>query len=128
MAEDPEAEVSFKCIKCKKPVLENQNSICCDSCDGWLHLKCSGLTKIFFEKEYCNTNKIFNCTYCENYRCGKCAKPVYHNVNSIRCDSDSCHLWYHLKCTHFSLAEYHNKTSRLHTEHWFCPKYTSLPY
>ena len=127
MAEDPEAEVSFKCIKCKKPVLKNQNSICCDSCDVWLHLKCSGLTKKIFEKEYCNTNKIFNCNYCKYYRCGKCDKPVY-DVNSIRCDSDSCKLWYHLKCTHFSLAEYCNKTSRLHTEHWFCPKCTCLPF
>ena len=122
-----ESEVKCKCIKCGKLVLEGQNSICCDSCDGWLHLKCSGLTKKVFEKEYCGTNKSFTCKYCLNYRCGKCDKPVYEK-NSIKCDSDSCQLWYHLGCTHFSLAEYKNKKSRFHTEHWFCPKCTCVPF
>ena len=122
---EPE-ELKYKCLKCRKDVLGN--SICCDDCDGWLHLKCSGLTKKIFEKEYCNSNKKFSCKYCLNYRCGKCDKPVYEQNNSIQCDSDSCQTWYHLKCTHFSLAEYQNKKSRLHTEHWFCPKCTCVPF
>ena len=100
-------EVRYKCIKCRKDVLGN--SICCDNCDGWLHLKCSGLTKKIFEKEYCNSSKNFSCKYCLNFRCGKCDKPVYEQNDSIQCDSDSCQIWYHLRCTHFSLAEYQNK-------------------
>ncbi len=34
--------------KCEKTVGENQNSIFCDACNTWLHLKCSGLNKIEF--------------------------------------------------------------------------------
>ena len=36
--------------------------------------------------------------------------------------------WYHLKCTHFTLAEYVNKKSRIHTDDWFCSSCTSLPF
>ena len=32
----------FPCIKCKKPVFGFQNAIQCQSCDKWIHLKCSG--------------------------------------------------------------------------------------
>ena len=31
-----------KCLKCKKLVTGNR--VCCDECDGWLHLKCASMT------------------------------------------------------------------------------------
>ena len=116
-----------KCIKCNKYVYENQNSIGCDDCLGWLHLKCSGLTLKKF-KELGKNDDDFFCKWCLNYKCGKCEKPVLPNHNAIQCDTDSCETWFHLKCTRFTLAEYKNKKSRLHTENWHCPDCLCTPY
>ncbi len=44
---DPMPEI--RCPNCDKTVRENQNSIFCDACNFWLHLKCSGLNKIEFD-------------------------------------------------------------------------------
>ena len=98
-----------KCIKCSKVVLNNQNAIECEKCLGWIHHKCSGLSKKLFD-EIVKDKTRFECKYCTNYGCGKCSKAVYPFQNAIQCDSDSCILWYHLKCTHFTLAEYVKKS------------------
>ena len=42
--------IANKCKKCDKVVTYKQNSICCDLCDKWIHLKCTGLDKITFDK------------------------------------------------------------------------------
>ena len=34
------------CDKCNIPFKKSLNCICCDSCEKWLHLKCSGLTLV----------------------------------------------------------------------------------
>ena len=122
------SELKTTCIKCKKIVPENGNSICCDSCDGWLHLKCAGLTRKTFSKLANDKDSVFNCKFCEHYNCGKCEKPVYPHHNAICCDIDSCNTWFHLKCTHFNLKEYVDKKSRLHTEDWYCPLCTCIPF
>ena len=116
----------YKCIKCTKYVFDNQNSICCDHCDGWLHLKCSGLKLKELSKIDAKTK--FVCKYGEYYPCGKCDKPVYPAQNGVECSHDDCRLWYHLKCTRFTLVEYTNKKSRLHTEPWYCPSCTRFPF
>ena len=116
------------CIKCKKIVSETGNSICCDDCDGWIHLKCSGMTLKTFKKLAKDDSSEFKCNYCLNYKCGKCEKPVYPSQNAVQCDTEPCQTWFHLKCTHFSLEEYVNKKSRLHTESWYCPNCTCTPF
>ena len=115
-----------KCIKCTKFVYENQNSICCDKCQGWIHVACSGLKLKEFYKIDDNTK--FLCRYCLNSPCGKCDKPVYPKQNGIQCSHDDCGKWHHLRCTHFTLTEYSNRKSRLHTELWYCPECTHLPF
>ena len=121
-------EVVYKCIKCTKPVLENQNSICCDNCNGWIHLVCSRIGKKRFDKLNSNVNSKFTCKFCNDYVCKKCSKPVYPHQKAIQCDSDSCNSWYHLKCTHFTTTEYINKKSRLHTQEWICPECICIPF
>ena len=119
-----------KCIKCSKKFLSGQqNLICCDNCDGWLHVKCAGLKLKQFHKLR-DPNAQFLCTFCENFKCGKCSKPVYdgQNSNAIECSVKDCGTWYHLRCTDFTLGEYVDKNSRLHTHPWFCPLCTTIPF
>ena len=118
----------MKCIKCSKHILENQNGIGCDDCLGWLHLKCSGLTLKKFKELGKNEDTPFSCKWCLKYKCGKCEKPVLPSHNGILCDTDSCGTWFHLKCTRFTLKEYKDKKSRLHTENWHCPDCLCIPY
>ena len=122
-----ESDVITNCIKCKKSIPEDGNSICCDDCDGWLHLKCSGLT-LKTLKKLGKDDSPFKCTFCLNFKCGKCDKPVYNSQNAVQCDTKTCQTWFHLKCTHFTLREYVDKKSRLHTEDWFCSNCTCFPY
>ena len=117
---------SDKCLKCTKLCLEGQNCIQCDKCDGWIHLKCSGIRLKDFKNMTKNTE--FVCIFCTNYPCGKCSKPVYNTQNAINCSIDVCSKWFHLRCTPFSLADYLNRKSRLHTEHWFCPDCMGMPF
>ena len=35
----------FPCGVCSKPVANNHNALCCDSCDKWVHIKCNFLNK-----------------------------------------------------------------------------------
>ena len=57
-----EYDIITNCMKCKKIVPENGNSICCDDCDGWLHLKCSGLT-LKTLKKLGKDNSPFQCAH-----------------------------------------------------------------
>ncbi len=118
-----------KCLRCAKIIGDNQNSISCDKCNGWLHIRCAGLKLKEFKKISSDDNSTFICRYCDYYRCGKCSKPVYPTQNGIQCDTeDVCEKWYHLRCTKFTMAEYLNTKSRLHTETWNCPSCTNIPF
>ncbi len=117
-----------KCLRCEKIIGENQNSISCDKCNGWLHIRCAGLKLKEFKKICSDDLSTFICRYCDYYKCGKCTKPVYPTQNGIQCDIDLCEKWYHLRCTKFTMAEYLNSKSRLHTESWNCPCCTSIPF
>ena len=44
---------SDKCTNCAKMCINGQNCIQCDKCDGWMHLRCSGLKL----KEFQNVGK-----------------------------------------------------------------------
>ena len=122
------ANNNTKCIRCAKIIFENQNSIGCDDCEGWLHLRCSGFKLKQFKQICSNKDSTFTCRYCKFYKCGKCSKPVYPPQNGIQCDVNECEKWYHLRCTKFTLAEYLNSKSRLHTDMWYCPDCANLPF
>ena len=91
-----------KCLKCCKFVFENQNSICCDKCKKWIHLRCSGLKKKDFQILCDNVEQSFSCNFCKDCRCGNCDKPVFDCQNGIQCDSIECKKWYHLTCSKLS--------------------------
>ena len=119
-----------KCKKCQKFVFLKQNSICCDSCDNWFHLKCSTLTKSEFDffVDPKNSDIQFFCSYCENYPCGKCNVPVFDHQNSIMCEG-LCGKWFHLKCTKITLKMYtaFNKNPEKSLP-WFCNACYSPPF
>ena len=106
-----------KCLKCQKVVYEDQNSLSCDECNKWIHLKCSRLKRKEFKLFTTNSELIFTCDFCKYYRCGKCQKHVYDHQNSICCDN--CDVWTHLKCTNLTLKEY-NKHKIGFEKSWFC--------
>ena len=119
-------DCASKCIRCAKVI--PTNAIGCDKCEGWLHIRCAGLKLKEFEKMCDDKDSTFVCRYCQYYECGKCSKPVYPVQNGVKCDIDACGTWFHLRCTHFTLAEYLNKKSRLHTDPWYCPPCVNLPF
>ena len=119
MAKKPE---NFKCLKCRKIVYKNQNSICCDKCDQWILLKCSKIKlkefKKFLDPE--NAGMKYFCSFCTDYLCGKCEKPIYDDSNSLQCESE-CGKWFHLRCTCVSLSEYKIFLNNPDTSlSWFC--------
>ena len=71
----------YICPVCSKNVYSQaQNSILCDSCQGWVHhdnrLKCSGLTDAEFEAHNNDEYKPYECDHCV-------AKKIAHENNSI---------------------------------------------
>ena len=55
----------YRCHKCSLIINRKQNCICCDICNNWLHLKCTGLSISEFKEigKLGNTNKWF-CKFC----------------------------------------------------------------
>ena len=49
---------SYPCTICHSACLDNENSLCCDDCDNWTHLKCTNLSFKRF-KFLSNSNSKF---------------------------------------------------------------------
>ena len=56
--------LKFPCKVCNKSCKSNQNSICCNICNFWLHLKCTSLTFSQFQYYIYNVNIPFFCEHC----------------------------------------------------------------
>ena len=41
----PNQMVSFPCSVCEKPVAINDEAVCCDNCNKWVHIRCSNTCK-----------------------------------------------------------------------------------
>ena len=41
---------NFQVVFALKPVANNHNALCCDSCDKWIHIKCNFLNKYTYKK------------------------------------------------------------------------------
>ena len=113
-----------KCPKCRYFVNDNTNSVCCDDCDHWFHLKCSGLKLKEFKSLVKDSSSKFICNFCSNYKCGKCNKPVFDHQNGIGCDI--CNIWYHLKCSKHSLNDYVSMSKS--EEAWVCTDCSTFPF
>ena len=53
----------FPCLSCKNCVKENQDSICCDSCNLWVHIKCTSLSQAQFYF-LSNSDEPYYCVNC----------------------------------------------------------------
>ena len=57
----------YKCLKCKFHVLDKDKGIQCDSCDSWIHIKCTNLTNKDYE-HFINNNELpWYCKLCMNH-------------------------------------------------------------
>ena len=80
--------MTAECGQCHISIYQ-EDSICCDGCNLWFHLKCSKLTKKTFKAFTVQQNKEWYCATCTI--CKKCNK--IRKGNSIWCDV--CNRWYH---------------------------------
>ena len=55
---------SYFCPQCELPVFESQESIYCDSCDNWSHVRCSGLSKARFKELGNDATSTWYCKDC----------------------------------------------------------------
>ena len=117
------------CKFCYKVCKNGQNSICCDICNMWIHLKCSKICLSQFKKLSLNdmpllcyfciheslpfsslngkefgalfsAERTFNSLHKFKYLCTQCYKPCKNNQNAIQCDW--CSLWTHVTCSDLS--------------------------
>ena len=121
----PKTKVKI-CLQCRKKVYRREASICCTTCESWVHqrFRCSKKKSEYFKKV--DPNK-FSCFYCVNFPCGKCEKPVFRYQNSLLCESE-CQMWFHLKCTSISLAQYTEWSKNPCSDPWFCKSCYSPPF
>ena len=106
--------------KCDICLLDTSNdSIACDLCDTWYHYSYTNLSPFEFQSFCSDPTLSWTCSVCvDNTHCIKC--NIGFNLNSNQ-KSICCHLckkYFHLKCSHLTLAKY----SLLSTsnEKWYC--------
>lgn len=118
----------YICLICRKIV--NNDCICCDICDQWLHFKCSKLSKSQFyllsqsnEPYFCYncieqempfsliSNTEFKRLYfCKinaknfKYPCRICGNACKCSQNCIQCNL--CNEWTHFKCSALTLNQF----------------------
>lgn len=122
------SKTKTKCPKCPRYVYDNQNSICCDECLNWFHLRCAGLSAKDFKLICKNPLSTFICNYCLHFKCGKCCKPVFDGQNALCCDVTDCSTWFHLKCTTVSLTDYQLFKNEKKDDLWFCKNCFEPPF
>ena len=61
----PGPQWKFPCSVCTKPVKSNQQGICCDQCDQWLHTRCCGMNKSTYDN-LANSSCVWICPACES--------------------------------------------------------------
>ena len=119
-----------KCLECHKCV-SPKTGFNCSECRLPIHPRCTKLKANAYKKFKDPLNKYL-CRYCENFKCGKCDKPIYNDDNSLQCECITCKKWYHLRCTKVSLKQYNefNKmnASGSSSPPWFCASCLCEPF
>ena len=100
----------YYCPPCKNKV-KTVDSICCDNCEKFYHLECSGLTKTQFDVYVGDKDFNWYCKNCIEDCCQKC-EIIIRRGGKIKCDL--CCKSYHLRCAG------HSKTSLIPNETWYC--------
>ena len=138
---------SFSCPNCKFRVLESQNSIYCDSCCNWYHLKCSGLTRRRFIELGNDASSTWFCKDCvedalpfQKLKNPKFLREIRENqiqyssitdanrycsccnkrVNKIETAMlcSHCRSFIHRKCSGLTEQQFYNLG--VEAKHWFC--------
>ena len=108
--------MSYNCPSCKVEVKNNDDSICCDKCNKWVHCDCSKLSQSAFSI-YCQESSFeWICEACTNDFCYKC-KVIFRYGKSICCDH--CYRWFHLKCSRLNNETFQKLSNS--TNSWHCP-------
>ena len=103
------------CIKCDKtfPASE-EKSICCDKCNFWYHLDCSGLNLDKFQFHCANPSETWICDKCKKNCCKKCNGNCAHKA-SLSCSV--CKFTFHYTCIKIPISL---KTDKSFTSTWMC--------
>ena len=56
----------YPCIECTNPVKSNQRGLLCNTCNMWVHLKCTNLTKMQYDFLELNEDIPFFCLKCSS--------------------------------------------------------------
>ena len=89
-----ESCINKNCNKCNKTFpLSNFDSICCEKCDRWDHLRCTHLTDSAFN-DYCDKDKNWKCNTCILKYCRKCNTCILKYCRKC----NTCILKYCRKC------------------------------
>ena len=84
--------MSYPCNKCGIEVSNNDDSICCDECNHWLHLKCTSLNNSEFVSLAKKGDSMWYCDNCNT--CSKCTEII---LGRSIC-WDMCKHWFHDHC------------------------------
>ena len=93
----PLATDNVQCIKCLKPISENQSYSQCDTCIQYIHSSCMNSKKS--KKQSLPNNRQFTCDKCS--QCPICVRKVAINHKAILCDL--CNLGYTSNAINFIL-------------------------
>ena len=140
--------LNYPCGRCKLPVFDHQNALCCDASDclKWYHLKCTRVSLWTYNRMVIGTNS--ECWHCDNcYKfpfshldeslfkapeiptllnissnaCSICSKNINarHVDKSVYCSF--CNSLVHRKCSGLSLYDL-NRLPKNHFKNWGCSK------
>ena len=57
-------QAQYPCVSCGISVGEEQDSICCDTCNKWIHFECTNLSRQDFDFHCQNDDEPFHCVFC----------------------------------------------------------------
>ena len=96
----PLATDNVPCIKCSKPISENQSYLQCYTCIHYIHSSCINSKKS--KKQSISNNRQFT-----SDKCSQC--PIYSRNVAIDHKAILCDLynsWVHIKCDKISTNDY----------------------
>ena len=96
----PLATCNVQCLKCSKPISENQSYSQCDTCMQNIHSTCISGKKS--NSQSFSNNRQFTCNKCS--QCPICIRKVAKNHKAVLCEL--CNSWVHIKCNKLSIEDY----------------------
>ena len=79
----------YPCIVCDKPVKTNQKGIECNTCNKWVHLKCTNLTQPQYTFLEQHENEPFNCLTCNpDWGCTIPDNPSLDHITPLPLSTD----------------------------------------